>query len=163
MVAMRAGVSLLFLTAVAVPAFAAAGGVTGAAAAYPVGSESYDVAPGPATTSTTTFSPLPGLDLIHIGSNGPATATFSATLSGADVDIRVLRDGRPLFPRTIHIGASVSGASVSYRFVAGRFVPGGCHRFAVQWRSPQGQPVTMQRGSLVVDYHGVHVTGGCGL
>jgi hypothetical protein len=90
----RYGIIAALLSVLGTPQLGLAGDVTGQAATYPVGSQSYDIAPGPASTADMAFTPVPGLDLIKVGSRGPATASFSASLSGAPVDIRVIRDAR---------------------------------------------------------------------
>jgi hypothetical protein len=159
----RYGIIAALLSVLGTPQLGLAGDVTGQAATYPVGSQSYDIAPGPASTADMAFTPVPGLDLIKVGSRGPATASFSASISGAPVDIRVIRDARALFPAAVHVDPATGTIPFSYSFVAGRSVRSECHTFRVEWRSPLGQQATMEKGSLIVDFDGVRVSGGCAL
>ena len=159
----RAVIALCVLAVVAIPGLGFAGTVTGQASTYPVGAQSYNIARGPVSTSDTAFAPVPGLDLIKVGSRGPATASFSASLSGSPVEVRIVRDDRPLFPGPVQVEPAAGGEPFSYGFVAGRSVRARCHTFAVEWRSPMGTTTTMEDAALIVDFDGVRVTGGCAL
>jgi hypothetical protein len=117
----------------------------------------------PTSTSSMDFVPVPGFtddpSAIY-----PISINVSALVSGADVEFRVL---------STNVGAQTHAS----RPGATRFVPNGSSSFAyqwverngsaavhvnsleLQWRSPSGNPVTLRRGDMVVQYH--TEAGGC--
>lgn len=168
-VSRRSSPMVWLVAATAVSVVAAAPVVVGALAAdggstwqYPVRAEAVNVVPGPVSTTSTTFTGVPNLDLLDVASRGPASITFSAKVSGGPVIVRVLRDGRPTYPGGVRLAGSADPTGASYTFVAGRFVKAGCHDFAVEWRSPTGAPVTISGASIVVDHRPARTDERCG-
>lgn len=105
------------------------------------------------STSSTEFQPIAGLDDLEILGRDAAAATFSGDFSGAPVEIRVVHvGGGPLEPGTASFGPGGEATSFSHDFI----MPGGrgvaCRTLAVEWRSPSGGSVTLNHGSLIVDY-----------
>ena len=104
-----------------------------------------------ATKSSTAWSNVPGLSLTRC-TLGQVTVMLSVTVSGAPVRFRAVIDGvpeasvRPGPARFVPSGSE----SFSYVFVAntGPFEADDTHRFDIQWQSPTGAPVTLQRGAL---------------
>ncbi|MDQ3983450.1 MAG: hypothetical protein M3271_12290 [Actinomycetota bacterium] len=104
-------------------------------------------------TSSPAFQPIAGLDDLEILGRDAATATFSGDFSGAPVEVRVVHvGGDALEPGTASFGPDEDATSFSHDFV----MPGGrgvaCRTLAVEWRSPTGGAVTLNHGSLIVDY-----------
>jgi hypothetical protein len=105
----------------------------------------------PATTSSTAWRNVPGLALTRCTLH-QVTAMVSVTVTGAPVLFRAVIDGVPEAPMRPGMARFVpnGGESFSYNFV-GRTAPfeaDDTHRFNIQWRSPSGAPVTLQRGVL---------------
>jgi hypothetical protein len=104
-----------------------------------------------ATTSSTNWRNVPRLSLTRCTRN-QVTAMLSATLSGAPVQFRAIIDGvpeAPMQPGTARFDPEGT-ESFSYNFVGptAPFEADDTHSFAIQWRSPTGNAVTMQRGVL---------------
>jgi hypothetical protein len=146
---------------VATGAAYAAGSGFAASEQYPVGDQANNELYQQTSTSSTTFVPVSGLDLLNVPSRGPATVTLSATVDGAPVDFAVKRDGRAISPPFAHFEPSSDPTSVSFTFIAGKFASPGCHAFSVRWRSPTGAAVTLDYANIVVDFHGAQVAEGC--
>lgn len=107
----------------------------------------------PVTTNETRFRRIPHLEVLTQG-RGVVTARFSGDLSGAPVEIRVLRlRNHALLPGVAHFAPTGEAASFSYDFIdprrAGEIE---CRRYAVSWRSPTGAEVTLNHATLTVDY-----------
>lgn len=109
----------------------------------------------PVSTSETRFRRVPGLDDVLIQNRGVSTARFSGDFSGGPVDIRIIRlPNNVLLPGDAHFAPTAESSSFSYDFLDPRRKGGiDCRRYAVSWRSPTGAEVTLNHGSLIVDYH----------
>jgi hypothetical protein len=103
------------------------------------------------TTSRTAWRNVPGLGLTRCTLN-QVTATASVTVRGAPVLLRMVIDGVPEAPMRPGAARFVPDGIESFSFTwVGRTAPfeaDDTHRFNLQWRSPTGQPVTLQRGVL---------------
>jgi hypothetical protein len=104
-----------------------------------------------ASTSSTDWRNVPRLKLSRCTRN-QVTAMLSVTLSGAPVQFRAIIDGvpeAPMQPGTARFDPQGT-ESFAYNFVGptAPFEADDTHSFAVQWRSPTGNQVTMQRGAL---------------
>jgi len=101
------------------------------------------------TTSSTEWRNVPGLALTRCTLN-QVTAMLSVTVRGAPVRFRVKIDDaatmEPLAARFVPNGTE----SFSYTFVGntGPFEANDNHLFNVQWRSPSGRAVTLERGAV---------------
>jgi hypothetical protein len=104
-----------------------------------------------ATTSSAAWRNVPRLSLTRCTLN-QVTATVSVNVRGAPVLFRVIIDGVPEAPMRPGSARFVPDGteSFSYSFVArtAPFEADDTHRFNVQWRSPTGSTVTLQRGVL---------------
>ena len=107
------------------------------------------------TASGTAWRNVPGLALTRCSDN-QVTAMVSVTVSGAPVLFRVVIDGVPEAPMRPGSARFVPSANESFTFTfVGRVAPfeaDDTHRFAVQWRSGSGAPVTLHRGVLNLLY-----------
>jgi hypothetical protein len=109
----------------------------------------------PITTSSTEWENVPGLARTRC-TRDQVTAMVSVTVEGGPVAFRVVPDGVPEAPfrpgsaRFVPDGVE----SFSYNFVGNThpFEADDTHRFDVQWRSPDGVPVTLRRGVLDILY-----------
>ena len=103
------------------------------------------------STSSTAWRNVPGLSLTRCTVH-QVSAMVSVTVRGAPVRFRVIIDGVPEAPMKPGSARFVpeGSESFSYTFV-GRTAPfeaDDTHVFNVQWRSPTGRRVTLQRGDL---------------
>jgi hypothetical protein len=116
----------------------------------------------PITTSSTEWENVPGLTRTRCTVD-QVTAMLSVTVEGAPVRFRVVPDGVPEAPFKPGAARFVpSGAeSFSFTFVGNTlpFEADDTHRFDVQWRSPDGLPVTLHRGVVNLLYE--RGTQGC--
>jgi hypothetical protein len=103
------------------------------------------------TASGTAWRNVPGLALTRCSLH-QVTAMVNVTVSGAPVLFRVVIDGVPEAPMRPGFARFVPSGSESFSFAfVGRVAPfeaDDTHRFAVQWRSGSGAPVTLHRGVL---------------
>jgi hypothetical protein len=110
-----------------------------------------DIRSAPASTSSTSWVNVPGLRL-DVCAIGWTSATISVVVSGAPVNFRVLADGIPplMSPGASHFDPGAGTTSFSFTFVGrmGTFEGSDGHLFDVQWRSPGGGAVTLQRANL---------------
>lgn len=110
------------------------------------------------TTSSTAWQAVP-----HWGfSDGPSihvksalTATLSVTVSGGPAAFEVVLElGRRYVQRRMNppvtFDPSAGTESFSYTFVSGS--PTGWDTVNLFWRSPSGAPVTLQRGTVELQY-----------
>jgi hypothetical protein len=115
-----------------------------------------------ATTSSTNWRNVPRLSLTRCTLN-QVTATVSVTVRGGPVLFRVIIDAVPEAPMRPGPARFVpdGSESFSYSFVGrtASFEADDTHRFNVQWRSPTGASVTLQRG--VLDLFFQRGTQGC--
>lgn len=108
----------------------------------------------PVTTSETRFRRIPGLDDLLIQNRGATSARFSGDFSGGPVQIRVVRlPNDPLLPGVASFAPAADSSSFSYDFLDPRQGGIDCRTYAVSWRSPTGAEVTLNHGTLAVDYH----------
>jgi hypothetical protein len=105
-----------------------------------------------ASTSSTSWTDVPGLRGLDVCAAGSVSAAVSVDVSGAPVDLRVQWDDVPLAlrPRVAHFDPSGGTTSFSFTFVGHMqsFEGSDGHLFDVQWRSPTGAPVTLNRGNV---------------
>ena len=113
-----------------------------------------------ASTSNTKWRPIPGLKALEAYCPGPAasnTLSLFLTEDSAPVDVRVvLKDlslqcvgkGCSPPPKAKPGVVTFEGRSNSFTFV--RAMIPGLHgsAFRAQWRSPTGEPVTMDKGTM---------------
>ena len=108
-----------------------------------------------ATTSSREWRNVPGLGITRCTLH-QVTAMLAVTVRGGPVRFRVIVDGVPEAPMKPSSARFVPDGpeSFSYTFV-GRTAPfeaDDSHRFNVQWRSPSGARITMNRGALNLLY-----------
>jgi hypothetical protein len=110
---------------------------------------------GPVTTSSTEWENVPGLNRTRC-TRDQVTAMLSATVEGGAVAFRVVPDGVPEAPFQPRAARFVPDGSESFSFTfvgnTAPFEADDTHRFDVQWRSPDGVPVTLHRGALNLLY-----------
>jgi hypothetical protein len=112
------------------------------------------------TTNSTSFEPAPNLAFIEVcDPTRAATATVSMTLTGAPAEVRVsLENIRGKSLGTVEPGPAVfdpgSAPAQSFSYVFVRRPSNWPHRafFSAEWRSPDGNDVTMKSGSIQVLY-----------
>jgi hypothetical protein len=109
----------------------------------------------PVTTSNTDWENVPGLTRTRC-TRSQVTVMLSVTVEGGPVAFRVVPDGIPEAPLEPGSARFVPNGveSFSYSFVENTFPfeADDTHRFDVQWRSPDGVPVTLRRGLLNLLY-----------
>jgi hypothetical protein len=112
----------------------------------------------PASTSSTTFVPVPGLADEPVAIH-PIAVTASAEIEGATVEFRLRNTNVGGQTTTSRPGsvAFVPGAGGPDAFSFQWVEPDGTaatrgNALQLEWRSPSGQPVTMNRGDLTVLY-----------
>ncbi len=110
---------------------------------------------GPAATSSADWENVPGLTRTRC-TRDQVTAMLSATVEGGPVAFRIIMDGIPEAPFQPRAARFVPDGSESFSFTfvgnTGPFEADDTHRFDVQWRSPDGVPVTLHRGALNLLY-----------
>lgn len=112
-----------------------------------------------ASTSSTAWRRVPGLRNLAVCVADGLSATVSAELRGAPVEVRVHRDGLPtglLRPGKVRFQPFGGSNTFSFTFVGG--AQNGIQLIDVEWRSPTGNPVTLSKGVLNVQFEG----GVCG-
>lgn len=105
------------------------------------------------TTSSTGWTPVPGLASTLICAKGTVSATLSVNLVGAPAQFRLHIDGGGLMePELAHFDPTGGTRSFSSTFAArvGTWEGSDGHSFDLEWRSPSGAPVTLKRGDLVL-------------
>jgi hypothetical protein len=117
---------------------------------------------GPITTSDTNWENVPGLSRTRCTVN-QASVMLSVNVEGGPVAFRVVMDGVPEAPFEPGAARFVPNGveSFSYTFVdnTASFEADDTHRFDVQWRSPNGVPVTLHRAVMNLLYE--RGTRGC--
>ena len=126
----------------------------------PLDRQNLGVIVGPRTTRATDFAPLAGWgpsDSMHVDARGGIAATISVTVSGGPVEFHLfLEDAdddwaiEPMRPNASAFDPGAGAASTSFTFV--RAVPPGDYTVNIAWRSVSGSQVTVESGSLVVQY-----------
>ncbi len=113
----------------------------------------------PATTTSKTFIHLRGLGS-RICPAGEVAATLSIKAIGAPLQAQVVIDyGASAYPGVVNFTPGASGASASFTFIttAQAFEANDHHQYQVEWRSPNGQPTTIQSATLNLTYQqGTH-------
>lgn len=118
----------------------------------------------PATTLSTTWAHIPGLENMDTFCNrdAGAVATLSLQLASGSgpIEVRIQREAQTITDAkglmkpgkiTIDTGsAEGSSVSSSFSFVRQRVLDGHGEVLSAQWRSPDGTEVTLQKGSLVL-------------
>jgi hypothetical protein len=110
---------------------------------------------GPITTSNTDWENVPGLSRTRCTIN-QVSVMLSVNVEGGPVAFRVVMDGVPEAPFEPGSARFVPNGveSFSYTFVdtTASFEADDTHRFDVQWRSPDGVPVTLRRAVMNLLY-----------
>jgi hypothetical protein len=113
-----------------------------------------------ATTSSTTFTRIPGLSGLNICALNQVTAALSVELSGAPASFQIHVDGGPIMPPgKIRFVPAGPHDSFSFDFVmsVSPFENNDHHAFDVEWRSPTGKPAVLERGTFNLQYQkGTH-------
>jgi hypothetical protein len=115
------------------------------------------------STSSGTMTNVPGLAGLNVCALGQVTAVVSVEVDGArPVGVQVLVDGGPAAQpgavRLVPAGAHDSGSFTFTQTVA-PFEANDHHTFDLQWRSPNGGKIILERGSVVLLYQ--QGTQGC--
>jgi len=105
------------------------------------------------STSSATFSPIPGLRNLLILNRGPVTASVSAVFKGAPVEIRVRQEGsRSLRPGAVDLDPRAAGMPFSFDFIDLGNKDVGCRTYSAEWRSPSGELAKLTAGDFIVTY-----------
>ena len=108
------------------------------------------------STSSTDWTPVPGLGKLDVCAVGQVSAVVSVVESGAPADFRVDFDSGPkMRPRWVRFDPNGGMNGFSFTFVkrVGTFEGSDGHLFAVEWRSPSGTPTTLERGDVDLLFH----------
>ncbi len=106
-----------------------------------------------ASTSSTTWRGVPGLRNLAVCVAEGLSATLSAEMRGAPVQFRVHRDGLPTgFLRPGRVQFQPFGGTDSFSFTFVGRAENGIQLLNVQWRSPTGNPATITKGTLNVQF-----------
>jgi hypothetical protein len=113
------------------------------------------------STSSTQWRNVPGLTRLPACTLNEVSLTLSVTIRGAPAGFRAIMDGVPEAPMRPGAARFVPDGqeSFSYTFVANTvpFEDDDSHTFGVQWRSPTGGQVRLDRGALNLLYQaGTH-------
>ena len=122
---------------------------------------------GPATTSGTAWSDVPGFNSMYVCTvSNPAGAlvTASMNLSGSPVDVRVVYVNQSaqtvaLPPFAAHFVPSKGSKAFSFTWVTGEI---SANHVALQWKSPTGATITATNSDLSAVYSGSNASFGCG-
>jgi hypothetical protein len=107
------------------------------------------------STWNSTFRTIPKLSGLNICALKQVTAALSVQVSGAPATFRVLIDDGPTMPPgAIRFVPAGLHDSFSFDFVAnvGPFENNDHHVFDVQWRSPTGKRILLERGTFNLQY-----------
>lgn len=147
--ALAAAVALL----VGIPAAVQA--ATGAATS-PVSLQAARYTTTAASTSSGTMTNVPGLTGLNICASGQVTAVVSAEIDGhRPAGLQVLIDGGPVAqPGAVRLVPAGVHDSGSFTFIqtVGTFEGNDHHVFDLQWRSPAGGKITLERGTIELLY-----------
>lgn len=87
-----------------------------------------------------------------IDAKGPISLTFSGMVSRAPIELR-FRDGDHLMrPGAVNFRPQRGGNAFSFTFVSPRKGERECEGPALEWRSPTGQEVRLNKATIVVHY-----------
>jgi len=108
------------------------------------------------TISHSAFRPITGLSGLSFCAFNEVTATLSVELTGFPAGFRVLLDERIMRPGRVRFIPTGMHDSFSFTFAGGVKPLDGkdLHTIRVEWRSPLGGPVTLERGTLALNYQG---------
>lgn len=113
-----------------------------------------------ATTSSTTFRPIAALSGLNICALNQVTATLSVELLGAPAGFQIRVDGDGIMaPGAVRFVPAAPHDSFSFTFVrsVSSFENNDHHTFDVEWRSPTGAAIMLERGTFNLQYeHGTH-------
>jgi hypothetical protein len=113
-----------------------------------------------ASTSSSTFRPVPGLAGLDVCALGEVAATLSIQTSGAPVGLQIRIDGGGLMhPDAVRFVPTGQHDSFSFTWLStvGPFEANDHHSFDVEWRAPLGGTVTLDRATVNVLYQrGTH-------
>lgn len=138
-------------------AYAASGTIT--ATYHRVNGQGIDVSKEPTSTSGSSWTAIDGTTFLKVPSRGEATVTVNVTLSGAPVQLRVVRDGgRLLSPSFVTVDPATQ-AHFSFTFVQQASLGSGCHSYWVEWKPANGGTVSSDFISEVVSYDTVKGIG----
>lgn len=103
-----------------------------------------------------------GAQPLMVGSTSPMSATLSVDVTGAPVEFRVVDNG-VWRPGKAEFDGRHGDSSRTFTFVHGP-TSSKCRWVHVEWRSPTGQRVVLDRAALVLTYKQASAddTGGCG-
>lgn len=103
-----------------------------------------------ATTDSVEFENIPGLSGATLKNRGAFSISFSGEFSGGPVEVRIpgAKPGAVAFRRT---GAEPD--SSSFTFVDNAGSEATCSTVDLEWRSLDGTPVSLEKGSVVISYH----------
>ena len=107
------------------------------------------------TISSTSFRPVVPLGGLKICTLNQLTATLSVELNGSPAGFQILMDKRvPMHPGRVRFDPAGLHDSFSFTFESKvRPLRGkDLHTISVEWRSPFGQPVTLERGTIALNY-----------
>jgi hypothetical protein len=107
------------------------------------------------TISNTSFTPVVSLSHLRICTLNQLTATLSVELNGSPAGFRILMDRRiVMHPGRVRFDPAGVHDSFSFTFETEvkSFRGKDLHAISVEWRSPFGQPVTLERGTIVLNY-----------
>ena len=118
-----------------------------------------------ATTSSTSFSPVPGLSGVGLcNARSGVSVTTTMELSGAPVEIRALMGPRKRVlepgPLSLDPGAS-PGTTFSATFVRAKGIGLPDGPYTLQWRSKTGAPATMTNGTIRILFSTARHTVNC--
>lgn len=103
------------------------------------------------STSSTSWADVPGLDDLLICAQNEVSASLSVGLDGGPVGVRIEMDDTTILePGPVRFDPA-GNPSFSYTFAVPS-VSNGPHTFDLQWRSPNGRNVHLNRGSLNLLY-----------
>ncbi|HEX2196263.1 MAG TPA: hypothetical protein VHJ76_04990 [Actinomycetota bacterium] len=113
--------------------------------------QAYRYVTEPVATTSTEFEVLWELSLDEInqfGARGPITVDLSVEVEGAPVEFRVRTTGnREMKPGTVTFAAGAEPDARSFTFASRGTAKARCHYYVVEWRSPTGAEVRVNRGS----------------
>lgn len=107
------------------------------------------------TTSSQEFRPVPGLSGLNVCAVNQVTATLGVELNGAPAGFQIRVDGGgTMEPGAVRFVPAGPHDTFSFTFVrsVSPFEANDHHTFDVEWRSPTGSLVTLERGTFNLQY-----------
>lgn len=135
---------------------------------FTVDQQAYQWGTAPSSTSNTTWQTVnirggdDAQQSLLVFTTGPISATLSVDVKGAPVEFRLFDTSRVMRPGKAEFAPGPGDTSRSFTFVrAGDPSEGtGCRNLVLQWRSPSGKKVVLERAMLIATSQ-VSGTGGC--